>query len=110
MRIRYLRRILDLESLNKILAVAIIFNSGSIWKNIHKLEPATYLVWQNGEAVKIILETQFNISEISLVSSKRIDSHINDSVRSRLVSDVPLGIFLSGGIDSIQLLIMLKKF
>lgn len=93
---------LDLESLNKYLSRDYVPTPASIWKNVYKLEPATYLTWQNGKAVKNnFWKPNFNISDITFGDAlKELDSRINDSVRSRLISDVPLGIFLSGGIDS----------
>lgn len=93
---------LDLESLNKYLSHDYVPTPDGIWKNVHKLEPATFLTWQNGKVVKNnFWKPDFNISNIAFGDVlKELDSRVNDSVRSRLVSDVPLGIFLSGGIDS----------
>ncbi|MEK9170183.1 MAG: asparagine synthase (glutamine-hydrolyzing) [Patescibacteria group bacterium] len=94
---------LDLESLNKYLSNDYAPTPGSIWKNIHKLEPATYLVWQKNKQIlkNNFWKPNFNVSEISFNGAvAELDSLMDNSVRSRLVSDVPLGIFLSGGIDS----------
>jgi len=92
---------LDPESLNKYLSHDYIPTPASIWKNIHKLEPATYLAWHRKAIKNSFWKPNFDISQISFGDAvKELDSRINDSVRSRLISDVPLGIFLSGGIDS----------
>ncbi len=93
---------LDLESLNKYLSCDYVPTPASIWKNIYKLEPATYLVWQNGKIIKnSFWKPNFDVSRINFRDALReLDKRLNDSVRSRLISDVPLGIFLSGGIDS----------
>lgn len=93
---------LDLESLGKYLSYEYVPTSRSIWKDVSKLEPATYLVWQNGKLSKgKFWDPNFVLRDLSLPEAVfRLDKCIDESVRQRLVSDVPLGVFLSGGIDS----------
>ena len=40
---------------------------------------------------------------------KKIQNIFEDSVKKRLISDVPLGVYLSGGIDSSAVVAMMKK-
>ena len=93
---------IDLESLGKYLSYEYVPTPRSIWKNVYKLEPATYLVWQNGKLSKgKFWNPNFKPQDISFSGAvARLDRHLNESVRQRMISDVPLGIFLSGGIDS----------
>src|SRR3989344_6541711 len=93
---------IDLESLNQYFALDYVPTPRSIWKGVFKLEPASYLVWQNGKIRKTAFwKPNFETKNLSFEESvKELDSRVNESVRRRLVSDVPLGIFLSGGIDS----------
>jgi len=75
----------------------------SIYENICKLEPGHYLIYRDG---KIIIKEYWDIDfSVPLQGnaddiSERLLSIISESVKSRLISDVPLGAFLSGGIDS----------
>ena len=101
-------RELDLQSLNKYLFFDYIPTPHSIFKNIFKLEPGTCLVF-DGQALK---KNKFwNITfnnfptnskpQISILDAiAELDKKLDYAVKSRLVSDVPLGIFLSGGLDS----------
>jgi asparagine synthase (glutamine-hydrolysing) len=76
-------------------------------ESIEKLPPGKWLEWRNGrtksEAYWIL---PFGASrQTTLDSAKReLDSLLQESVREHLLSDVPLGIWLSGGIDSSTIL------
>ncbi|MDP2880791.1 MAG: asparagine synthase (glutamine-hydrolyzing) [Azonexus sp.] len=79
----------------------------SIFENVQKLEPGHYLTVTGKGVTKTQywsadhIETDQSLGdaqESDLLDE--IDALIDDSVRLRLVSDVPLGAFLSGGIDS----------
>ncbi len=75
----------------------------TIYHGIKKLFPGHYLRILKGEISEIkywdfTYEPDYTMSESYI--SERIYDLLEDSVRLRLVSDVPLGAFLSGGIDS----------
>jgi len=100
------RREINLESLNKYLLYEYVPTPRSIFKGIHKLEPGHYLSYDGRKVVKTkfweitfklpITNYQLRIQEVI----NELGNKINAAVKARLVSDVPLGIFLSGGIDS----------
>jgi len=79
----------------------------TIFKGINKLEPGSYLLAEKG---KISIEKYWDVSLSQTGSNEFFDditesSHrlfhiIEDAVKRRLIADVPLGAFLSGGIDS----------
>ena len=94
---------LDLSSLQSYLYFEHIPTPKSIYKNINKLEPGTFLEFRNNKIKKEkFWDIGFgNSDKISFADAKtELDKRLDRSVRMRLVSDVPLGIFLSGGIDS----------
>jgi len=73
------------------------------YKQIKKLEPGHWLKWKNGEIkTERYWQPDFNkkikISEEE--AGERAIEILRESVRLRLISEVPLGAFLSGGIDS----------
>ena len=93
---------LSLSALNMYVALDYVPTPYSIWKGIEKLEPGTFLVYENGKTRKErfwnpdFRETLINEHDALI----QLDQHLSDAVSARLVSDVPLGIFLSGGLDS----------
>jgi len=75
----------------------------SIFSDVHKLDPGSILEI-NGTSIKFKSYWSINEFGISDVSDKDAEEELSfllkDSVRLQLRSDVPLGIFLSGGVDS----------
>ena len=75
-----------------------------IFKGLKKLEPATAVSWKNGAVEKSWTYWLPPAAPVEDMTSDealaRLREAIDVSVRERLVSDVPLGIFLSGGLDS----------
>ena len=75
----------------------------SIYENIYKLEPGHYLIYRDGKiTIKEYWDIDFSVPLQGDADdiSEQLLSIISESVKSRLISDVPLGAFLSGGIDS----------
>jgi len=97
---------LDLMSLNKYLSYEYVPTPHSIFKNTYKLEPGHYLQYVDGNVIKhkfwdISFQSSIKNHQLRIEEAvHKLDEKVNNSVKLRLVSDVPLGIFLSGGIDS----------
>jgi len=101
---------LDYEALQLYLAFNYVPAPLTIFKGIKKLEPGKYLLLQDGNVeIKTYWEPPDTIDQdiASLPFNEQIEAFrkplyegINDAVRSRMIADVPLGAFLSGGIDS----------
>lgn len=79
-----------------------------IFENTYKLEPGTIVEYCNGKVEKRVYWDVTGEYERKSASRKKdfgecvriVDSILQDAVASRLVADVPVGTFLSGGIDS----------
>jgi len=92
------------EALDAYLTLQYVPTPQTIYRSIWKLPPAHYLVAENGRAsVRRYWDLAFPGGGDPAREQEyldRLDALVTESVRIRLVSDVPLGAFLSGGIDS----------
>jgi len=87
----------------------------TIFDNTYKLRPGYYLSVSNNDLreikywdiVDFYLEEPINASEDDI--AEELEDLLIDSFKYRLVSDVPVGVFLSGGIDSTTLTALLQK-
>ena len=95
---------IDLDALEAFLAFNSIPAPLTIFREIRKLPPGHLLIWEDGRlelrrfARPAPLEELREDEEAELVEELR--SRLRDSVRAHLVSDVPVGVLLSGGVDS----------
>jgi asparagine synthase (glutamine-hydrolysing) len=98
-------RRVDPSSLMKYLFFEFVPCPHTIFKDAQKIPAASYLVWDEKEIEIRQYWSPFdpqkdekNLSEAEAES--RMMELFKESVKRRLISDVPLGVFLSGGIDS----------
>jgi asparagine synthase (glutamine-hydrolysing) len=95
---------IDLDALDAFLTFNAIPAPLSIFREIRKLPPGYTLTWRDG-AVSIDrfarpgpLPARHDEDEAELVEECR--ARLRDSVRAHLIADVPVGVLLSGGVDS----------
>ena len=84
----------------------------SIFKHIHKLPPAHYLVLNNdGFNIHEYWDLSFkNVSSASEEANKvQLKALLEKVTKQRMISDVPLGAFLSGGVDSSGVVAMMSE-
>jgi len=86
----------------------------TMFKNIYKLPPASYASVDNGSLrIRKYWDVQPNLTKRRKNPGKEIEKELVDkfelSVEKRLISDVPLGVFLSGGIDSSSIVAVMFK-
>jgi asparagine synthase (glutamine-hydrolysing) len=96
-------RDLDLDALDHFLSFLYTPRDRSIFSGVQKLPPGHLLLWHDGRSEirrywQVPATEGFDGSEADAVAALR--GVLSDAVRSHMVSDVPLGAFLSGGIDS----------
>jgi asparagine synthase (glutamine-hydrolysing) len=92
------------EALDAYLALQYVPCPQTIYRSIWKLPPAHLLVAENGRvSIRRYWDLTFTGDGDAAREQEyldRLDALVTESVRLRLMSDVPLGAFLSGGIDS----------
>ena len=95
---------LDTSSVIKYIALAYVPGAETMWTGIKKLLPAHYLLISANGDIKCQRYWKACASgswQGSLVEAKaQLDEYLTDAVRLQMRSDVPVGIFLSGGVDS----------
>jgi len=95
---------INLKAIHYYLTYQYIPSPMTIWKGVYRLEPASYLVLNKEGRLKMTRYWSIDFrkkTKLSFEESKRrIRDLLKEAVRLRLISDVPLGAFLSGGIDS----------
>jgi asparagine synthase (glutamine-hydrolysing) len=84
----------------------------SIYRQIHKIQPGHFLEVRNGQVreqeywnLKFCAQDGPSVEEWT----ERLVEEFRDAVRIRLMSEVPLGAFLSGGIDSSAVVAMMSE-
>jgi asparagine synthase (glutamine-hydrolysing) len=95
----------DLRALRKYLLYDAVPAPGAMLSGVRKLEPGQWLSWHDGQVdfgrywdigCTEVPDLPYDENELGEMLWQRIA----DSVRLRLIAEVPLGVFLSGGIDS----------
>ncbi|MDD5541368.1 MAG: asparagine synthase C-terminal domain-containing protein, partial [Candidatus Marinimicrobia bacterium] len=79
-------------------------------KGIYRLPPASYLIFQNGKITvgryyQLPVNLNFKMTETEAIEG--IQTYLQKAVKRQLLSDVPLGVYLSGGMDSSALVAMM---
>lgn len=102
------------EAISQYLRYLYVPSPNSIYREVKKLEPAHYFYFTGGQleitkywdASEFIgLNTELTEHEIL----EKLDFLLNDAVRLRMIADVELGSFLSGGIDSSTILYYMAR-
>ena len=105
------------EALNCYLSLGYILSPMSLYEDVLKLEPATYLLMSNaGNSVNKI--RYWNYADAFGTKTAESENNVavnvlgllEESVKRRMISDVPVGAFLSGGVDSSAIVGIMKKY
>ena len=97
-----IERMVDRQSLYTILNLGYIPGDRTLLQGIRKLPPSSYLVYQNNS---VRIESYWGIPSIDVSANEeqlleKLQAALEESVRDQLVADVPVGCFLSGGLDT----------
>lgn len=105
---------IDFAALDAYLTFSYVPEEFCIFKNVKKLAPGSYLIFKN-ETIKTEQYWNFKYEEITEIKSEveyidELRELIKEAVKIRMISEVPLGAFLSGGVDSSAIVGMMSEF
>lgn len=109
----FIRAVPDEEALYHFLTYNQVPGSLTLFKGIHKLEPGHHLCAQSGQ---LKIERWWEIEPVQPVVSREQDASdkiiqtLKEAVGLRMVSDVPVGAFLSGGVDSSAIVALMQQY
>ncbi len=108
-----IKKEIDYAALDSYLTFGYVPEEFCIFKNVQKLAPGSFLIFKDGK-----IETRkywdFKYEKITEVKSEAeyvetLRELIKEAVKVRLISEVPLGAFLSGGVDSSAIVGMMSQ-
>lgn len=105
-------RDLDRAALNHYLALNYVPGPFTLVKGIEKLSPGTWLEWKNGAvSTESYWSPRFEKDPNWTLESagEALDHLMKNAVREHLISDVPVGLWLSGGVDSSAVLHYMRQ-
>ncbi len=108
-------RRVDPQAVEEYFAFGYVPDPKSIYLDVKKLEPGAYISVKRGSKVAPVrywdvpLFGDRNPGGAPATWERELRERLQESVRKRLVSDVPLGAFLSGGIDSSAVVAMMRE-
>ncbi len=106
---------IDDNSILQYLILQYIHSPYTIYKTVNKLQPGHYLKLSTDGTINIKKHFSFK-PKIDYFDNRKIDDLVDElesilvtSIKRRMVSDVPLGAFLSGGVDSSLAVAIISK-
>ena len=105
-------REVDLEAIDQFLTYEYIIAPRTIFKHIHKLPAAHYLRYRDGA---IEVRRYWDAADVPVRAWSEAEARdavretLAEAVRSQMMADVPIGLFLSGGIDSSAVAVLLRE-
>jgi asparagine synthase (glutamine-hydrolysing) len=96
-------RDLDWEALRDYLVFHYVPSPRTIFQSIRKVPPGSYLLLEEGREPVVRRYWDLRFDPVERPDAEWLEGlrwHLQDAVRSHMVSDVPIGAFLSGGVDS----------
>ena len=107
-----LPREIDPSAVEEYFAYGYVPDPKTIYRGVRKLESAHFLVWRRGEAEprprpywSLVFQDGAEVDEASI--REELIERLRDAVACRMIAEVPLGAFLSGGVDSSAVVAMM---
>lgn len=102
---------LDLAAVDAFLALGYVPPDRTIYENVKTLPPGHYLEWNRGRVhVTRYWFPRLETCEVSLdEAAEHLRELLQQAVRRQMVADVPVGAFLSGGLDSSTIVALMQR-
>ena len=113
---------IDPAGLASYLTFGSLYDPNTLVEGLSSLPPGCYLTWDDGQVKQVqywdlvdsaVVESSQHGRGAGAVRRSELETQVaellDESVRMQLVSDVPVGVFLSGGIDSSSLVAILSR-
>ena len=103
---REVKREINFPIIDRFLTFDFVPGEDTILKNIYKLPPGSYMVVKDGKKqIKQYWDLDFSTCQLSFDDAQaQLLQMLEESVRLHMISDVPVGFLLSGGLDSTAML------
>ncbi|HYE61220.1 MAG TPA: asparagine synthase (glutamine-hydrolyzing) [Phycisphaerales bacterium] len=109
---------LDLDALRQVVRFRAVYGDRSLYEGIRQIEPGSWLEFSRdgvrtgcfyhlGREVERAAESIRGLGDVQLQT--RFGEMIESAVRKRLIADVPVGAFLSGGLDSSVIVALIRS-
>ncbi|MFH2013607.1 MAG: asparagine synthase (glutamine-hydrolyzing), partial [Patescibacteria group bacterium] len=107
-----IKREIDLEAMNHYFRLMYVPAPLTMFNNIYKLKQGHYLKFKNSN---LEIKKYWDVQDFKKIKDKEkiineIQKLMKKSIKGQLISDRPVGVFLSGGIDSTSVLGIAKEF
>ena len=105
-------RDLDLEALDQFLTYEYVIAPRTIFSSIRKLPAAHYLLYRQNE---VSVHRYWDAADVAVREWTDADAAdalretLQEAVRSQMMADVPVGVFLSGGVDSSAIAVLMQR-
>jgi asparagine synthase (glutamine-hydrolysing) len=105
-------RELDPVALDQFLTYEYVITPRTIFRHIKRLPPAHRLTWSEG---RLGIERYWDAADVPLrrwsdaEAAEALRAALGEAVSAQMMSDVPLGVFLSGGIDSSAIVALMSE-
>ena len=105
---------IDRGALGRYLRYGYVTGRQTIYANVWRVLPGEYLLWEDGKIEtrpywRLIEETDEVPPASFAAAVDRLEELLGDAVEQQLISDVPLGAFLSGGVDSSLVVALMRE-
>jgi asparagine synthase (glutamine-hydrolysing) len=103
--------VVDPESIDAFLALGYIPPDRTIYRDVQTLPPAHYLIWKNGTVrVSRYWTPKLEPRAMSLAgAAEEVRTLLRQAVKRQMIADVPVGAFLSGGLDSSSVVALMSE-